>query len=244
MRCGLRRASWRALSTTFYDSQSGRMVEVPTGIQCHVGMHAVATDRMSAALAHLLKNGNPVKGIASVLHPVVDTVEAVSAMGSAANGGGVCISVTSDASVAALKAAHGLGLRARALMSNELCMDPYAVQLIAANLGDAGAEAILLSIDAATDVHKLREMVDMACEVDLLGVPMRSRLGLRIGGPTAQALKLASYAHDELKLLHFYACLAGTGAPRPSDLLPALGLKKPDYNFGSLVLAEHVPHAA
>ena len=218
------------------------MVEVPTGIQCHVGMHAVATDRMSAALAHLFKNGKPVKGIASVLHPVVDTVEAMCALGSAANG--VCITVTSDASVAALKAAQGLGLRARALMSKELCMDPYAVQLIAANLGDAGAEAILLSIDATDDVHKLREMVDLACEVDLVGVPMRSRLGLRIGGPTAQALKLASYAHDELKLLHFYACLAGTGAPRPSDLLPALGLKKPDYNFGSLVLAEHVPHAA
>jgi hypothetical protein len=101
------------------------------------------------------KNGNPVKGIASALHPVVDTVEAVSAMGSAANGGGVCISVTSDASVAALKAAHGLGLRARALMSNELCMDPYAVQLIAANLGDAGIKARLAS---RLVIHKLVDM--------------------------------------------------------------------------------------
>ena len=83
----------------------------------------------------------------------------------------------------------------------------------------------------------------MACEIDLLGVPMRHRLGLHTA-PGPAALKLCEYAHTELELLHFMLCLAGKAAPRPSEILKALGLKPVDANFGSLYLAEFVPDAA
>lgn len=245
----------RRLSTTFYDSQSGKHVSVPTGVQCHVGISAVAIDRLGAALQHLIKQGKPIKGIASVLHPVVvpsSTVEQqVAAIVEAGTHDWLCVAISApsevDAGISAVQAALGQGLRARVLLAPEVCESPYDVQLHTANLGDAGAEAILLSVSHDLDQDELREMVDMACEVDLLGVPMRSRLGLRIKaakGDAASALKLAQFAHSQLELLHFHGCLAGKESVRPSDLLPALGKKKPDYNFGSLVLAEHVPDAA
>ena len=83
----------------------------------------------------------------------------------------------------------------------------------------------------------------MACEIDLLGVPMRSRLGLRVA-PAAGALKLVQFAYEELGLLHHVACLAGKHSPRPSEILKAAGLGPLDANFGPIFLAEFVPEAA
>jgi hypothetical protein len=40
------------------------------------------------------------------------------------------------------------------------------------------------------------------------------------------------------------ACLANKQAPRPSELLKALGVARPDADYGKLMLAEHVPDAA
>jgi len=204
----------------------------------------VALDRLGAALGHLLKQGQPIKGLASVLHPVVNDAEGIVLDDHTS----ICVAVTAadvDAGVAAVRAAVDGGLRAQAVMPLDICDDPHEVALHAANLGDAGAEAILLTVSAGVNREDLRELVDTTCEVDLVGVPMRSRLGLRItptGGDAA--LELAQHAHSELSLLHFYGCIAGREAPRPSDLLAALGMRKSDFNFGSLVLAEHVPDAA
>ena len=83
----------------------------------------------------------------------------------------------------------------------------------------------------------------MACEIDLLGVPMRARLGPRVA-PAAGALKLVQFAYEELGLLHHVACLAGKHSPRPSEVLKAAGLGPLDANFGPIFLAEHVPEAA
>ena len=62
--------------------------------------------------------------------------------------------------------------------------------------------------------------------------------------PGPRALELAKFAHEELGLLHFMACLANKQAPRPSELLKALGVARPDADYGKLMLAEHVPDAA
>ena len=62
--------------------------------------------------------------------------------------------------------------------------------------------------------------------------------------PGPGALELARFAHEELGLLHFMACLANKQAPRPSELLKALGVARPDADYGKLMLAEHVPDAA
>lgn len=217
---------------------------VPAGVQIHVGLSTVPVDRISSALQHLLKadRSTPVKGLASVMHPLALEERGVAA---AAVGGSVWCFVSDEAAgVATVQAASSQTLSTRVLLAPALCEDPHDVQLLAANLGDAGAETILLSVDAARLANDdLREMVDMACEVDLLGVPMRARLGLSIK-PGASALGLASFAHSQCELLHFGTCLAGKAAPRPSELLQALGVKKPDFDFGKVALAEFVPDAA
>lgn len=218
---------------------------MPTGVQLHVGLTTVPTDRVSSALNHLLEKDRktPIKGVASVLLPSTVDEQGVAA---AAEGGAdaVCI-VVSDAAqgLAAVQAASNLSMGSRVLLSPNLCEDAHDVQLHAANLGDAGAEAILLSLDAAIGEDELRELVDMACEVDLLGVPMRSRLGLSVR-PGADGLKLAAMAYKQNDLLHHVSCLAGKANPKPSELLEALGVRKTDANFGKLFLAEFVPDAA
>ena len=57
--------------------------------------------------------------------------------------------------VAAVKAASEREMRSLALLSSELCADdPYAVQLAAAELGDAGADAIAYSgADTSANAH-------------------------------------------------------------------------------------------
>ena len=39
---------------------------MPTGVQCHVGLDSVAIDRVSSAMKHLVKDGQLLKGLASV----------------------------------------------------------------------------------------------------------------------------------------------------------------------------------
>ena len=265
--------SQRVLST-FYDSQSGETVTLPSGIQCHVDLSAVAVNRQSSALRHLVKDGQPVKGISSIMRAIAEDERAVTEAAQNQHSG-VCVMVSSrPQGVAAVEAARHLDMRAWAVLQPALCLEPHDVQLNAAEIGDAGAEAILLSVDAGLDPEKLREMVsvspnlsrsrsmsrsrsrsrsrsldsnpkqvDMACEIDLLGVPMRARLGLRVA-PAAGALKLVQFAYEELGLLHHVACLAGKHSPRPSEVLKAAGLGPLDANFGPIFLAEHVPEAA
>ena len=238
--------------STYYDSQSGRHVELPTGPQCHVGLEAVATDRVSAALAHLLKKDGskqPARGLASVAqHAVVSDDRGVEALVNAGVVvcGGVWITVSDPAAgVAAVEAARAHDLRARALLLPTLCEDVHDLQLHAANLGDAGADAIVLSLHpSALGADGLREMVDAACEIDLVDVPMRARLGLRLTRAGGEALQLAKVAFDDLKLLHFYTCLGGKLGPRPSELLQALGVRPVNADFSSMFLGEHVPDAA
>lgn len=237
------------MSTKYYDSQSGEHVEVPPHeVQVHVGLHAVPTDRVGAALNHLLLKADksPIKGIHSVHQytRVEDegSFEAIADRLIAASRIDVAINVSDLASgIAATKAARTRGLLAQAILAPEICTDLYAVQLGAAELGDAGAHSILVPVGTDMTKEELRDLTDLACEVDLLGVPMRSRLGLRLTMPGHDALELARVAHQELNLLHFYTCLAGKQAPRPSDLLQALGVQGASANLSSMFLAEHVP---
>ena len=87
-------ATRRAFST-FYDSQSGRQVTLPSGPQCHLGLTTVPIDRVSSAMAHLKKNGELVKGLASVLTATAVDEAAVAA---AAQSGhtDICVEVSSS----------------------------------------------------------------------------------------------------------------------------------------------------
>ena len=86
------------LLASFYDSQSGKHVELPTGPQVHVGLEAVPTDRVSSALAHLLLkdgSGNPIKGLASISQrELVATATDLEAVCSAKQNNGVTIMVS------------------------------------------------------------------------------------------------------------------------------------------------------
>ena len=241
----LLRGHVRALST-FYDSQSGKMVTIPTGVQCHVGLKTVPSDRVSSALAHLLKDGKPVKGISSVLTGLAADEAAIEAhaAGGRAN---VCIELSSGLAdgVAAVKAARRLSLAAIVLLPSHMCADPHEVQLTAAELGDAGANAIMLSVAASMEHDVLRDMAELACEIDLENVPMKNRLGLCVAAtPAPDALKLVKYAHEILEMQHFYSCLAGVNAPKPTEILKACSLRPADMASGPLMLAEFVPDAA
>ena len=83
----------------------------------------------------------------------------------------VCIQVSDTAQgVEAVRAAkEQIAGPSLALLQPELCSNPFDVQLACAELGDAGADAILLTMNGETGQEDiLREMVDMACEIDLL----------------------------------------------------------------------------
>ena len=110
----------RRLLASFYDSQSGKHVELPKGPQVHVGLEAVPTDRVSSALAHLLLkdgSGKPIKGLASISQrELVTTATDVEAVDSTKQSG-VAIAVADLAEgVAAVAAARERELRARAIL--------------------------------------------------------------------------------------------------------------------------------
>lgn len=153
----------------------------------------------------------------------------------------MCVTVASAVGgAAAVAAARRLNLRTIALLSAELDASPMDLASVAAQLSGAGAETVVLTVPAGTDEARLREYIIGAVQgrEDVQGV-----LGLQFE-PGLASLALARTARDDLGVRHFVACVAGKHAPRPSDLLKALGLKPPDVNISALYLAEHVPDAA
>ena len=184
VRIGLGSLRSQRVLNTFYDSQSGETVSLPSGIQCHVDLSAVAVNRQSSALRHLVKDGQPVKGISSIMRAIAEDERAV-AEAAQNQHSGVCVMVSSrPQGVAAVEAARNLDMRAWAVLQPALCLEPHDVQLNAAEIGDAGAEAILLSVDAGLDPEKLREMVSVS--------PNLSRSRSRSPSRIALALALAS----------------------------------------------------
>jgi pentose-5-phosphate-3-epimerase len=55
----------------------------------------------------------------------------------------------------------------------------YDVQSWVAELADAGCEAITLGVEPDGDEDDVQELITLCKELDVLGVPMRYRLGLR-----------------------------------------------------------------
>lgn len=55
----------------------------------------------------------------------------------------------------------------------------YDVQSWVAELADAGCEAIILGVEPDGDEDDVEELITLCKELDVLGVPMRYRLGLR-----------------------------------------------------------------
>ena len=210
--------------------------------QIHLGMTTVGSDRVGSALKHLLKGGAPVLGLASVFTAVVANE---SALASAAQKGHahVCIEATSLAdAVAAVTAAKRAELVPRVLLPPMLCMDPRGTMR---ELNRAGAEVIMMSVDATASAAEVSEMVETACGDDDEAVALRARLGLCVGAkPAPDALQLVEHAYTTLGLLHFYACLGGVHAPQPTALLKACGVRPADFASGPLMLAEFVPDAA
>jgi hypothetical protein len=210
-------------------------------------MRTVPAVRVSSALAHLVKeDGMPVKGIASIVQAAAEDAAGVA---SAAEAGKKTVVVEvgeMGEGIAAIQAARGCGLRTLALLREELiaksCFD---LKLHSAQLGDAGADAVLLSVKDSLSKDDLCNMAaGVLAAADVSGEqPIEGRLGLHVA-PGGGALDLIRYAHNELRFLHFLSCLAGKHAPRPSEVLEALGTRRSDAAFGPIFLAEHVPDAA
>ncbi|KAL1520154.1 hypothetical protein AB1Y20_023624 [Prymnesium parvum] len=232
-----------ACTSSFYDSQSGRHVVVPTTLQCHLSLAALASDRVGSACRHLISpEGKPVRGLASVAHAIA--ADADGAAAAIAAGHDVYLDVRDvPQGLAAVRALVEGGRAARAILSPRLCEEAADAQLAAAELADAGAQVLFLPAGAGASEDALRESVESVVEVDVEGAPMGARVGLCVA-PGTHAAPLMAFAHRELGVLHFMSCLAGTRAPRPSEVLAALGVAKSDAAYSSLFLAEHVPDAA
>jgi hypothetical protein len=207
-----------------------------TAVHCHVDLSAVAQERVSSCLRHLVKGGKPVMGVASVAWLVAADERGVR---DAAQAGvsTVCVAVAeAGAGAAAVVIARQLSLRPIAMLSPELGAEPGRCAEVAALIGRVGAEAVMLSMGTRAGEPELRALLAPASK----HVELQRLLGVRL--PPGGA-RLAPLARDEFGVRHFWTCIAGRSAPRPSDLLKALGVGPPDVNLGALFLAEHVPDA-
>ena len=72
----------------------------------------------------------------------------------------------------------------------------YDVQSWVAELADAGCEAITLGVEPGGDEDDVEELITLCKELDVLGVPMRYRLGLRFDRGADDWALLGSRAAD------------------------------------------------
>lgn len=205
-------------------------------VHCHIDLSVVAHERMSSCLRHLVKGGKPVAGVASVFWLVAADEPGVR---DAAQAGvsTVCVAVEeAGAGAAAVAAARQLSLRPIAMLSPDLGAEPGRCADVAAVIGRAGAEAVILPVGTGAGDFQVRALLAPASRY----AELHPLLGVRL--PPGGA-RLAPLARDEFGVRHFWTCVGGRSAPRPSELLKALGVGPPDVNLGALFLAEHVPDA-
>lgn len=102
--------------------------------------------------------------------------------------------------------------------------DIYDVQSWVAELADAGCEAIVLGVEPDGDEDDIEEVITLCKELDVLGVPMRYRLGLRFDRSVDDSLLLGMCEQAlDSGVMRFDTCARGHAAVLPSLLLAALG---------------------
>ncbi|OQR99777.1 hypothetical protein THRCLA_21790 [Thraustotheca clavata] len=212
----------RGLSTktSYYDSQSGQHVEYTNAIQ----IHALGDE-----------NSPTIEGLASLtipsaikMHELLPKNILVSSEDTS-HGFNIALDVsctadraTWDAIIAKSAKAVELKKQVKITLLDALDASPYDVQLLGSLLADAGVNILTLSTGISTDTDALEEVYEALTWSDVVGLPMKQRVGLRTAPEEAQ--ELLEFAATTLEIKHYDVCFKGNLAPTPAELTKLFSL--------------------
>ena len=215
----------RSLSDGYYDSQSGVFVSTTAALRL---------------IEHSARG--PIEGlecVAPASEDVAGRIARVAAADDVAKATGAS-AVRYDGSIgdrstalAVAKAAANAGLPADFGFSDASAdIDHVLAELVVGELADAGGRAFLFTVgkDDVDDDDDVRELWDAIGAVDVVGTPMKKRLGLMTS--EVDARDLVSLA-DSLGSNIFDVCARGHGRTATRDLLDALG-ERHNVDVGAL----------
>lgn len=228
-----------ASTTTYYDSQSGMHVSYSDDVRVHL----VCYD-------HSMK-GVDLSGIESITSPTFQdnpTVQATQYI--QLNSKAVLESPSCHFAVdfvcseqrenwnEALDFCAGArktgSTQVKVCLVDAFAVDSMKLQLASSLLADAGVEILVLQASAgAIDTDDLDEAMEACLYNDIAGLPMKQRIGLRVGcgsGSSIETEELIEHALTELNVKHFDSCLDTGIAPLPTtfaSILDRAGLDHP-----------------
>ncbi|KDO17396.1 hypothetical protein SPRG_17120 [Saprolegnia parasitica CBS 223.65] len=198
--------------TSYYDSQSGQHVRYSDAIQVH-GLQLPAPG---------------VKGLASVtLTTPIDVPAAVathmyltSNVAPHALALGVSCAASRrewDDAIAIAAAVTSLARPVKVTLLDPFAGNPYDVQLLGSLLADAGVTVLTLNTGSENDSDLLEEVFEALTWSDVVGLPMKQRIGLR-----SLDSDLVSFAAGSLAIKHYDVCFDGADAMTPAGLTDVL----------------------
>ncbi|ETV70762.1 hypothetical protein H257_13848 [Aphanomyces astaci] len=215
---------------SYYDSQSGQHVTYTDAIHIH-GLHFGSLDEVTTSVQGLdsitathaniktlpLEHGKPVYLTYPPWTPSSSSPPLAVNLS--------CTSPREDWNdvLAQCAAATKLGLPIKATLAHAFASSDVTIQLAGSLLADAGVGIITLddSVDQLADEDNLLEAFEALTWCDVVGLPMKQRIGFRGSAHTSEDLLLLAVQEHEIK--HFDVCLqGGVHAVTPSHLAQVL----------------------
>ncbi|CAK4081753.1 unnamed protein product [Aphanomyces euteiches] len=120
-------------------------------------------------------------------------------------------------------AATKLGFAVKAVLKNAFATNDVTIQLAGSLLADAGAHLIILDdTDNLTDEDNLLEAYEALTWCDVVGLPMKQRVGLRLSQDLSSPQELLQYALTDIHIRHFDVSVHGKQGLQPAALIDAL----------------------
>ncbi|KAJ1448353.1 hypothetical protein M885DRAFT_574432 [Pelagophyceae sp. CCMP2097] len=123
--------------------------------------------------------------------------------------------------LALAKKAHDLGIPQHVVVTDAFDADGVEMQQLIAELADLDVRSIMLCTSPTTTHDDMEELVDLLGEVDVSGLTMRQRLGLRLDA-SADVGAAVDFAAKALKIKQFDCDAVARRAPATADLIDAL----------------------
>jgi hypothetical protein len=202
----------------YYDSQSGTFISTTKTLR--IFEHSASAHAGSGALVVVAPADRSSGRVARVVTVEdVDVARAAGAVGvrydCAVDDRGAALDVAAAAAAAGLSCDVGFADAAADV-------DHVSAELVVGELCDAGARALLFPVgdDDLDDDDDLRELFSVLGGVDVVGAPVRQRLGFSATATDVAALvELA----ESLEVTQFDASATGAARPATAALLAALG---------------------
>ncbi|KAF0686877.1 Aste57867_21351 [Aphanomyces stellatus] len=221
---------------SYYDSQSGQHVTYTDAIHVHGILHQVPAAPSDVGYGHF----NGIAGLdslavsnASWFTPslqdcLIDTSKHVYV--ACSQDGPLAIDLpinglreTWDPILARCAAASKRGLPIKATLKNAFASSDVTIQLAGSLLADAGASIITLDdVEDLADEDTLLEAYEALTWCDVVGLPMKQRVGFRPASDATFLEELLNQAAVELEIKHFDVCVYGKEGPAAEDLVGVL----------------------